>query len=293
MQSTSIGWIGTGVMGAAMCSHLLKADHHVSVFTRTREKASSLLDAGATWCDSPGKAAGEADVVFTMVGFPDDVDEVYFSEQGILNYARRGTILIDMSTSRPSLARRIYRTSREKGCRSLDAPVSGGDIGARLATLAIMAGGDPDCFEEVLPLLKLLGRTVSLMGGPGSGQHTKMANQIAIASTMVGVVEAILYARKAGLDPEGVIDVIGTGAAASWSLNTLGRRMMKHDMEPGFFIKHFIKDLGIALDEARSMGLALPGLALAHQFYVAASALGLEEKGTQALVTVFDRINGL
>ncbi|HOS97468.1 MAG TPA: NAD(P)-dependent oxidoreductase, partial [Deltaproteobacteria bacterium] len=263
MQSTGIGWIGTGVMGAAMCSHLLKAGHHVSVFTRTREKASGLLEAGATWCDSPGEASRAADVVFTMVGFPDDVEEVYFSGQGILNYARRGAILIDMTTSRPSLARKIYLAAREKGCRSLDAPVSGGDIGARLATLAIMAGGDPDSFEEAMPLLKLLGRTVSLMGGPGSGQHTKMANQIAIASTMVGVVEALLYARKAGLDPEGVIDVIGTGAAASWSMNTLGRRMLKHDMEPGFFIKHFVKDLAIALDEARSMGLALPGLALA------------------------------
>ncbi len=293
MHPARIAWIGTGVMGSSMCSHLLNAGHPVGVFTRTKAKASGLLEAGAAWCGSPGEAASSADVVFTMVGFPEDVEEVYFSDQGILNSARRGAILIDMTTSRPSLARKINRAAREKGCRSLDAPVSGGDVGARQATLAVMAGGDPDCFEDALPLLKLLGRTISLMGGPGSGQHTKMANQIAIASTMVGVVEALLYARKAGIDPEALIDVIGSGAAASWSLNTLGRRILKDDMEPGFFIKHFIKDLGIALDEARAMGLALPGLALANQFYVAASALGFDGKGTQALSRVFERINGL
>ncbi|HRW79533.1 MAG TPA: NAD(P)-dependent oxidoreductase, partial [Desulfomonilia bacterium] len=205
----------------------------------------------------------------------------------------RGAVLVDMTTSEPSLAGRISEAAQERGLYSLDAPVSGGDVGARQATLAIMVGGDPGVFEKTLPLLETLGKTISLMGGPGAGQHTKMANQIAIASGMIGVVESLLYGMKAGLDPTAVIDIIGTGAAGSWSLNNLGRRIVSNDFDPGFFVKHFIKDLGIALEEARRMRLALPGLALAHQLYIAASALGLDELGTQGLYKVFEQMNGV
>jgi 3-hydroxyisobutyrate dehydrogenase len=206
---------------------------------------------------------------------------------------KQGTILMDMSTSRPSLAQKIYDEAKACGCHCLDAPVSGGDVGAREATLAIMVGGEKECFEKILPLLTILGKNISLMGGSGAGQHTKMSNQIAIASTMVGVVESLLYSHKAGLDQQAVIDIISTGAAGSWSLNNLGRRIIKGNFDPGFFIKHFIKDLGIALDEARKMKLALPGLALAYQFYVAASAMGWENLGTQGLYKVFERMNGI
>lgn len=293
MRKERIGWIGTGVMGSSMCSHLIRAGHEVSIHTRTKGKALSLLDMGARWCTSPREVASETDFIFSIVGYPEDVEEVYFSGNGLLDNARPGSVLIDMTTSRPSLACRIHRAAREKGCHSLDAPVSGGDVGAAQATLAIMVGGDDGVYEKTLPLLNILGKSVSLMGGPGSGQHAKMSNQIAIASGMVGVVESMLYARKAGLDLSSVIDIIGAGAAGSWSLNNLGRRIMKNDFNPGFFIKHFIKDLGIALDEARRMCLALPGLALAHQFYTAASALDLEDLGTQGLYKVLERLNGM
>lgn len=293
MERKRIGWIGTGVMGASMCSHLIRAGHELRIHTRTKSKASALLESGAAWCDSPGKAASGSVVVFTMVGYPADVEEVYFSNSGILEGATPGTVLIDMTTSKPSLAERIYQSARGKGCRSLDAPVSGGDVGARQATLAIMTGGDREVHEEAVPLLNVLGKAITLMGGPGSGQHAKMCNQIAIASGMIGVVESLLYAERAGLDPASVIDILGTGAAGSWSLNNLGRRIVNGDFNPGFYIKHFIKDLGIALDEARRMRLSLPGLALAHQFYVAASAMGLDELGTQALYTVIRRMNDM
>jgi len=293
MQQTTIGWIGTGVMGRSMCSHIIQAGFPVRIHTRTRDKASSLLVMGATWCTSPREVAGMSDITFTMVGYPDEVDEVYFSEPGIMNSAGPGSILVDMSTSRPSLAERIYHEAKGRGCNALDAPVSGGDIGAREATLAIMAGGDKECFDAVVPILKLLGRTISLMGGPGAGQHTKMSNQISIASTMIGVVEALLYACKAGLDQERVIDILSTGAAGSWSLNNLGRRIVRGDFNPGFFIKHFIKDMGIALDEARRMRLCLPGLALANQFYNAASAQGFDDLGTQGIYKVFERMNAM
>ena len=293
MERARIGWIGTGVMGAPMCAHLMGAGYEVHVYTRTKSKASRLVDQGAGWCESPGEAAHGAEFVFTMVGYPADVEEVYFSGSGILENAERGAVLVDMTTSEPSLAGRISEAAQERGLYSLDAPVSGGDVGARQATLAIMVGGDPGVFEKTLPLLETLGKTISLMGGPGAGQHTKMANQIAIASGMIGVVESLLYGMKAGLDPTAVIDIIGTGAAGSWSLNNLGRRIVSNDFDPGFFVKHFIKDLGIALEEARRMRLALPGLALAHQLYIAASALGLDELGTQGLYKVFEQMNGV
>jgi 3-hydroxyisobutyrate dehydrogenase len=276
-----------------MCSHIIKAGFPVRIHTRTREKASSLLDMGASWCSSPRDVAEKSEIIFTMVGYPEDVDEVYFSELGIMSNASPGTILVDMSTSRPSLAQKISHEAVKRACRALDAPVSGGDVGAREATLAIMAGGERESFEHVLPLLRTLGRTISLMGGPGAGQHTKMSNQILIASTMIGVVESLLYACKAGLHQEAVIDIISEGAAGSWSLNNLGRRIIRGDYHPGFFIRHFIKDMGIALDETRRMRLSLPGLALASQFYTSASALGYDDLGTQAIYKVFERMNAI
>jgi 3-hydroxyisobutyrate dehydrogenase len=293
MEPRKVGWIGTGVMGKSMCGHILKAGHSVSVYSRTREKASDLLSAGAVWRKNPADVAMHSDIIFSIVGFPHDVEEVYLGADGILSGARAGTVVCDMTTSEPSLAGRIHAEAEKKGVKSLDAPVSGGDIGAREARLAIMVGGDRGAFEEVLPLLRLMGETIALMGGPGSGQHTKMANQILIASTVIGVVESLLYAQRAGLGMDAVIDVIGKGAASSWSINNLGRRIAKGDYNPGFFIKHFIKDMGIALQEARKMKLALPGLALVNQFYVAAQALGLENLGTQGLFKVLETMNGL
>lgn len=293
MTNERIGWIGVGVMGRSMCGHLLKAGHQVSVFTRTREKASQLISDGASWCHSPKDVARKSNVVFTMVGFPSDVEEVYLGADGILTGVAPGSVLCDMTTSEPSLAQRIHEEAKRRSVAALDAPVSGGDVGAREARLAIMVGGDRETFERVLPLLKRMGETIVLMGGPGSGQHTKMANQIVIAGNMIGMVEALLYARKAGLGVEEMIDIVGKGAAASWSLNNLGRRIAKGDFNPGFFIKHFVKDMGIALQEARRMNLALPGLALVNQFYITAQATGLENLGTQGLYKVLATMNGI
>ena len=287
-----IGWIGTGVMGASMCGHILKAGHAVSVYSRTRQKAADLERAGAGWCESAGQVAERSEVVFTMVGMPSDVEEVYLGRAGILSAVRPGSILCDMTTSQPALARRIYDEAGKHSVSSLDAPVSGGDVGAREAKLAIMVGGDADTYRKALPLLRLMGETIALMGGPGTGQHTKMANQIAIADTMIGVVESLLYAQKAGLDPGPAIDVIGKGAAASFSLNNLGRRVVQGDFSPGFSIKHFVKDMRIALDEARRMNLSLPGLSLVHQFYTSAMAQGWENLGTQGLYKVLAAMNG-
>ncbi len=286
-----IGWVGTGIMGKSMCMHLVAGGHTVSVFNRTPDKTKELVAAGAKLCDSPRDVAGQSDYVFTIVGYPADVEEVYFSENGILGAMKPGGIIIDMTTSRPSLAEEIARRAEPAGIRALDAPVSGGDVGAREATLAIMVGGDESAYQEVLPLFELMGKNIELMGGPGAGQHTKMSNQILIASTMIGVVESLLYARKAGLDADHVIDVIGKGAASSWSINNLGRRIAAGNFDPGFFIKHFVKDMGIALEEARRMNLSLPGLSLVHQFYVAAIAQGLEDLGTQGLYRVIERMN--
>ncbi len=286
MSGMRIGWIGTGVMGRSMCGHLLKAGHGVSLTTRTKEKAADLLAAGATWCASPREVAQRSDVVFTMVGFPSEVEEVILGDSGALAGAAPGAVICDMSTSEPSLSVRIHQRAASRSVASLDAPVSGGDVGAREAKLAIMVGGDREAFERVLPLFRLMGETIALMGGPGAGQHTKMANQIAIAGTMIGTVECLLYAARAGLSLDAMIDIVGKGAAASWSLNNLGRRMARGDFAPGFYIKHFVKDMGIALQEARQMRLALPGLALVNQFYVAAQAQGLENLGTQGLYKV-------
>jgi len=289
----AVGWVGTGVMGRSMCGHLLAAGCTVRVHTRTREKAADLVAKGATWAATPREAAAGADVVFSMVGFPTDVEEVTLGRDGILAGATSGSVVVDMTTSQPSLAVRIHVEAAKKGVAALDAPVSGGDVGAREAKLAIMVGGEQAAFERVLPLFQKMGETIALMGGPGSGQHTKMVNQVLIAGNMIGVVESLLYAHKSGLDASAVIDVVGKGAAGSWSINNLGRRIVKGDFNPGFFIKHFVKDMGIALEEARRMKLSLPGLALVHQFYVSAQAIGLENLGTQGLYQVLARMNGM
>jgi 3-hydroxyisobutyrate dehydrogenase len=291
MTSQRIGWIGTGVMGVSMCSHLLDAGHRLTIFNRTRDKALTLLEKGATWADSPKAVAQDSGMVFTMVGFPDDVREVILGADGVLAGMKTGGTLVDMTTSSPDLAQTIYGEGAARGIKTLDAPVSGGDVGAREATLAIMVGGDQPVFDAVTPLFDILGKTISLMGAAGAGQHTKMTNQILIAGTMIGVVESLLYAQRAGMDAHRVIDVIGKGAASSWSINTLGRRIADGDFDPGFYIKHFVKDMGIALEEARRMRLSLPGLALVNQFYVAAMAMGWENLGTQGLYRVLAAMN--
>jgi 3-hydroxyisobutyrate dehydrogenase len=292
MAETRVGWVGIGVMGKSMCGHLLKAGFPVALTTRTREKASDLLSAGAAWCRTPEEVAQHSDLVFSMVGFPSEVEEVYLGDDGILAGASPGQLVCDMSTSEPSLAIRIHQSAAARGVACLDAPVSGGDVGAREARLAIMVGGEKPAFERALPLFQKMGETIALMGGPGAGQHTKVANQVAIAGTMIGTVEALLYAKTAGLGMDAVIDIIGKGAAASWSLNNLGRRIARGDFAPGFYIKHFVKDMGIALQEARRMKLAMPGLALVHQFYVSAQGQGLENLGTQGLFKVLAAMSG-
>lgn len=293
MQAQHIGWIGTGVMGAAMCAHFLRAGFPVRVHSRTRSKASSLLDAGAAWATSPRAVAEQSDTIFTMVGYPAEAEQVILGEDGVLAGARTGAMLIDMTSSQPALAVRIHAEAAARGVLALDAPVSGGDVGAREATLAIMVGGAADAVARATPLLQRLGPTIAHMGDAGAGQHTKVCNQILAASNMIGVVESLLYAHRAGLDQARVIDVIGSGAAASWAVNNLGRRIVKGDYAPGFFIKLFVKDMGVALDEARRMQLALPGLSLAHDFYRRAMATGLENHGTQALYRVLADMNGL
>jgi len=288
-----IGWIGTGVMGSSMCGHLIKAGYEVNVFNRTKSKASDLLKSGAVWCDSPAELAGKSDYIFSIVGYPHDVEEVFLGDHGVVSHAAPGSILIDMTTSEPSLAEKISAAAHERDIAVLDAPVSGGDVGAQNGTLAIMVGGDRKAFDTILPLFKHMGENIAYMGSPGKGQHTKMCNQILIASNMIGVVESLLYAYKAGMDMEEVIAVIGKGAASSWSINNLGMRIAKKNFDPGFFIKHFVKDMRIGLDEARRMNLSLPGLALAHQFYTSAMALGHENLGTQGLYKVFETMNGI
>lgn len=290
-MTKKIGWIGTGVMGSSMCMHLLKAGNEAFVYNRTKSKADLLVAEGATWCDSPAEVAKKADIIFTIVGYPTDVEQTILGENGVLANAESGKIIVDMTTSEPALAERIAEEAAAKGIGALDAPVSGGDLGARNATLAIMVGGEQKYFDEVYPLFDIMGSNIRLMGKPGAGQHTKMCNQILIAGTMIGVVESLLYSYKAGMDLNEVIDVIGSGAAGSWSINNLGRRIADDDFNPGFFIKHFVKDMGIALDEAKRMNLALPGLALVNQFYISAMAMGYEELGTQALYKVLERMN--
>lgn len=287
-----IGWIGTGVMGASMCMHLIKAGNEAFVYNRTKSKADGLVAKGAVWCDSPAEVAKNADIIFTIVGYPEDVEQTILGENGVLANTEPGKIIVDMTTSEPALAERIAKEAAVRGVKALDAPVSGGDIGAQDATLAIMVGGAEDTFEKVENYFKLMGSNIQYRGKAGTGQHTKMCNQILIAGTMIGTVESLYYAHKADMDLNEVIDVIGSGAASSFCINKLGRRIADGDYSPGFFIKHFVKDMGIALAEAKQMNLSLPGLALANQFYASAMALGHENLGTQALYKVFETMNG-
>ena len=283
-KSTKIGWIGTGVMGTSMCGHLIAAGYETTVYNRTPAKSKPLVERGAKGAASPKAVAEATDVVFTIVGYPRDVREVTLGDAGTLAGARKGAVLVDMTTSEPALAREIDEAARAKGVHAVDAPVSGGDVGAKEARLSVMVGGDPEVVGALTPLFELMGKTVVHQGPAGSGQHTKMVNQILIATNMIGVCEALLYGHKAGLDPEQVLKSVGSGAAGSWSLNNLGPRMMAGNFEPGFFVEHFLKDMGIALAEAKRMKLSLPGLALAEQLYRAVEAQGLARKGTQALL---------
>jgi 3-hydroxyisobutyrate dehydrogenase len=293
VEVRTIGWIGTGVMGAAMAGHLLNAGYALRVYTRTRAKAQPLIDAGASWAASPAEAADGADVAVSMVGVPDDVRETHLGPVGTLAAKQRPRLVIDMTTSRPALAEEIHRAAAKAGVGSIDAPVSGGDVGARSATLSIMIGGDERDVVAARPVLARLGKTIVHHGAPGAGQHAKVVNQILIASSMMGACEGLLYARQAGLDPTRVIESVGSGAAGTWAINNLGPRMIRRDFDPGFFVEHFIKDLSIALDEAARMNLALPGLALARQLYEAVRAQGHGRRGSQALLMALERLNGL
>jgi 3-hydroxyisobutyrate dehydrogenase len=281
---TRIGWIGTGVMGSSMCGHLIAAGYSATVFNRTPEKAKALVEKGAKQADSPKAVAAASDVVFTIVGYPQDVREVTLGPDGTLAGSRPGTVLVDMTTSEPALAVEIDQAARARQVHAVDAPVSGGDVGAREARLSIMIGGEKDIVEALRPLFETMGKTIVFQGPAGSGQHTKMVNQVLIASNMIGVCEGLLYAYKAGLDLNVVLQSVGSGAAGSWSLNNLGPRMIAGNFEPGFFVEHFLKDMRIALDESRRMNLSLPGLALAEQLYRAVAAQGYARKGTHALM---------
>ncbi len=278
-----IGFIGLGNMGRYMAGHLMTAGHPLVVYNRSRDKAEELLARGATWCDTPGDVAANADVVITMVGYPHDVEQVYLGEGGIVARANKA-LLIDMTTSSPDLAVRIAQEAAKVGCRSLDAPVSGGDIGARDAKLSIMVGGEQAAFDEALPILQCMGTNIVRQGAPGAGQHTKMCNQIVIASTIMGVSEGLAYARSAGLDLPTVLQSIGGGAASGFQLTVMGGKMIAGDFAPGFYIEHFIKDLGIALDEAARMRLELPGLSLARKLFEGLAQQGMSRLGTQALI---------
>ncbi len=282
-----IGFIGVGVMGNGMVKNLLRHGYEISAYTRTRAKALEALDAGAEWRESAADCVRDADAVITMVGFPPDVEEVYFGEKGILASARPGTLVIDMTTTSPRLAQRIYTEAADRGLCALDAPVSGGDTGARAGTLAIMVGGDREAFERALPIFESMGKSIRYMGAAGSGQHTKMANQIAVAGTLAGVCEAIAYARAAGLDVDEVISTISGGAASSWQLANNGPKSAHGDFAPGFFIKHFIKDMTLADGEARTRDLPMPVLEKVLAMFRALEAQGYGDEGTQALIRAY------
>ncbi len=281
-----IGWIGTGIMGLSMCGHLMDAGHSMVVYNRTREKAQSLLDRGAVFAASPKEVARQSEVIFTMVGYPKDVEHVYFGENGIFEGLEKGKILVDMTTTKPSLAVEIYDKAKAVGCEALDAPVSGGDSGARNACLSIMVGGDQSTLDKVLPLLKLMGTAIMLEGKAGAGQHTKMANQIQIAGSMIGMCEALVYSKAAGLDLQKMVDTISKGAAGCHALNNLAPRIIKGDYAPGFIVNHFIKDMGIAIEESHRMGIELKGLELVESIYRKLQEQGNGTDGTQALVKV-------
>ncbi|MDD5176496.1 MAG: NAD(P)-dependent oxidoreductase [Sterolibacterium sp.] len=284
-----VGFIGLGIMGRSMAGHILEAGHQLHVFNRSKSNAVDLVTLGAKWHESPGEVAAASNIVISMVGYPSDVEAIYLGHGGIIERARTNAMLIDMTTSSPDLAKRIAAAAAQRGLTALDAPVSGGDVGAREAKLSIMVGGDAAGFQKALPILALMGSNIILQGGPGAGQHTKMSNQIVIASTMIGVCEGMAYAKHAGLDLETVLKSIGSGAASSYALNNLGHRILKEDFAPGFFVEHFVKDMGIALNEAKRMQLDLPGLMLASKLYEQLVELGYARNGTQALSNLYER----
>ena len=292
-ESTRIGWIGTGVMGRSMCMHLLKAGYKTSVFNRSPSKLSDLLSLGAVACRSPREVAMQSDVVFSMVGYPSDVEEVILGPEGVLHGLAQGSVVVDMTTSRPGLAARIANESSARGVMALDAPVSGGDVGAREARLSIMVGGVEAAFDALMPIWGLMGATYVFHGPAGCGQHAKMVNQILIGSSMVGICEAILYAKQAGLDAERVLKSVSSGAAGSWSLSNLTPRILKGDFAPGFFVDHFVKDLAIAIEEAEKLGLYLPGLSNAKKAYDSLQAMGHGHSGTQSLILSLAKQNGI
>ena len=291
--TTRIGWIGTGVMGRWMCQHCVDRGYSATVYNRSPDKAKPLVDAGAKLAASPKEVAENSDIVFAIVGYPKDVREVFLGDDGALAGSKAGTVLVDMTTSEPTLAVEIAEAARAKGCRALDAPVSGGDVGAKNAALSIMIGGDTEAVAAVQPLFECMGKTIVHQGPAGAGQHTKMVNQILISSNMVALCEGLLYAHKSGLDVETVFKSVSTGAAGSKALEVLGPRIMKRDFEPGFYVEHFIKDMGIALAEAEKMNLALPGLGLAKQLFESLRAQGYARKGTQALLLALEQLNNI
>lgn len=284
-----IGFIGVGVMGGPMVLNLMKKGFDVSVFTRTKSKAQAVLDAGAHWCDTAAQAAKGRDVVITIVGYPKDVEEVYFGAEGIIENADAGTVLIDMTTTSPRLSQRIYEEAAKKGLPALDAPVSGGDVGAQKGTLAIMVGGDRTVFDRMQPVFSAMGTNIRYQGAAGNGQHTKMANQIAISGCIASVCEAIAYAKQCGLDPQDMFDAISTGAAGSWQMTNNGQKIIDGNFAPGFYVKHFIKDMNIAIDESDARDMGLEVLHLVRDKYVKLAEMGGEDDGTQALIKVVEK----
>jgi 3-hydroxyisobutyrate dehydrogenase len=293
-EETNIGWIGTGVMGTGMCRNLINAGYSVTVYSRTKEKSQSLIELGARWADTPREVAEQSDITFSIVGMPSDVRQIALDSQtGVLSGCKDGDIFVDMTTSEPKLAIEIAKAAATVNVVAIDAPVSGGDIGARSGELSIMVGGDADAVSFVQPCFEVMGKTIVHQGGPGAGQHTKMMNQILVAAGMVGVCESLLYASRAGLDLEIALKSVSSGAAGSWALSNLGPRIVKNDFEPGFFVDHFVKDLGIAVTEAEKAGLKLPGLSLARELYLQVQADGDGDLGTQALQNALAKMSGL
>ena len=292
-ETTRIGWVGTGVMGLSMCRNLMQAGYQATIFSRTREKAQPLIDAGATWADSPAAVAAAADISFAIVGMPADVESVFLSENGLLAGAQSGNIVVDMTTSKPELAVRIHEAASQKGVAAIDAPVSGGDVGAKGGALSIMVGGDQEAVSRVEPLFKIMGQTIVHQGPAGSGQHTKMVNQILVGAGMIGVCESLLYALKSGLDLSTVLESVSSGAAGSWALSNLGPRIVAGNFDPGFFVEHFVKDLTIAIEESQRMGLQLRGLELARELYAELEQAGFGKSGTQALQLSLAKASGV
>ncbi|MEM7009567.1 MAG: NAD(P)-dependent oxidoreductase [Thermodesulfobacteriota bacterium] len=292
-KKTVVGWIGTGVMGGPMCLHLMEKGYKAIVYNRTKRKAKNLLDKGALWAKSPKQVAAEADVIFSIVGFPKDVREVYFGKNGVFEGLKKGSIVVDMTTTEPSLSEEIYEHAKGLGASSIDAPVSGGDIGAKAGALSIMVGGDKNDVKSVMPLFKLMGKNIVHQGGAGKGQHAKMCNQVMVSALMIGVCETLLYGYKSGLNLNTMLKSVANGAAASWMLSNIGPKMVDRDFRPGFYVEHFIKDMGIALKEAEKMNLTLPGLSLVNQLYIATKAEGHGRKGTQALILALEKLSNV